>query len=214
MLTRKIYLGIEFLTLCLVLPGIIIFGRHAPFLFAFLWGAALYGFLIMRYNHFVSYADIWRIGAVNAKNLKPIVLRWVLASIAMAAFMGWYDPGHIFYLPREAPHVLPYIILVYPFFSALPQEYIFCSFFFARYKPFFGRDKLMVLMSALVFAYAHVLYINPVAPVISFLGGLIFALTYRKTCSLALVTLEHSLYGITLFTTGLGWYFYSGNIGG
>lgn len=210
----KSYLLIEFLIICLVLPGIIIFGGNAPFLFAFLWGASLYGFLMIHYNHFTSYGDIWRFAAVNAGNMKPIVGRWVPASIAMAFFMAVYDPEHIFYLPREAPHVLPYIIFVYPLFSALPQEFIFCSFFFTRYKPFFGIGRRMVLMSALVFAYAHVLYINPVAPVISFLGGLIFALTYRKTGSLALVTLEHSLYGITLFVTGLGWYFYSGNIGG
>jgi membrane protease YdiL (CAAX protease family) len=94
--------------------------------------------------------------------------------------------------------------------SALPQEFIFCSFFFERYKAFFGEGRGMIVASAVVFAYAHCLYLNPVAPTLSLLGGLIFASTYRKTKSLALVTIEHGLYGNALFLIGLGTYFYSG----
>ena len=40
----------------------------------------------------------------------------------------------------------------------------------------------------------------------------IFASTYSKTKSLALVTIEHGLYGISLFLIGLGWYFYGGAV--
>jgi len=43
----------------------------------------------------------------------------------------------------------------------------------------------MLVVNAVVFAYAHLLYINPVAPTLSLLGGLIFASTYLKTQSLA-----------------------------
>jgi hypothetical protein len=46
----------------------------------------------------------------------------------------------------------------------------------------------------------------------SFFGGLLFAHTYHTSKSLALVWLEHTLYGWTLFTLGLGWYFYHGNV--
>jgi hypothetical protein len=63
------------------------------------------------------------------------------------------------------------------------QEFIFCSFFHA------GRK--MVLANALVFTYAHILYLNPFAPVLSLIVRLTFAETYRRTHSLALVTLEH-----------------------
>ncbi len=70
----------------------------------------------------------------------------------------------------------------------------------------------MMIASAVMFAYAHLLYINPVAPTLSLLGGLIFASTYLKTKSLALVTIEHGLYGNVLFLIGLGYYFYGGNV--
>jgi len=102
---------------------------------------------------------------------------------------------------------------MYPILSALPQEFIFCSFFFERYKKFFPNEKVMIVASAVVFAFAHVLFINWVAPVLSFIAGLIFAMTYAKTKSLALVTIEHGLYGNVLFLVGLGWYFYGGAVG-
>ncbi|MGQ0527507.1 MAG: hypothetical protein ACT4OY_05690 [Alphaproteobacteria bacterium] len=55
------------------------------------------------------------------------------------------------------------------------------------------------MASAIVFAYAHVLFVNPVAPVFSFPGDLIFARTFAKHRSLALVTIGHGLYGNLLF---------------
>lgn len=70
----------------------------------------------------------------------------------------------------------------------------------------------MIIASAITFAYVHMLYINPIAPILSFVGGIIFAQTYYKHRSLALVTIEHGLYGNFLFLLGLGWYFYSGSV--
>lgn len=181
-------------------------------MFAFLWGVGGYAFLVYRRKFFTSYRALWNWGAVTWPHLKPILLRWAVACAAMLLFILWYDPERAFYLPRHAPHVIPWVMFAYPVLSALPQEFIFCSFFFARYKRFFGEGRLMVLVSALVFAYAHILYINPVAPVLSFFGGVIFAETFRRHKSLALVTIEHAFYGNALFLLGLGWYFYSGGV--
>lgn len=212
-LTSKPYLIAEFIILCLIVPGYIIVTKSAPFLFSFLWGATLYGFVILRACENETLRHIWKWKSMTWVNIKPILIRWVLATIAMTVFIYFYDASRFLYLPRERPQILPMLATFYPVFSALPQEFIFCSFFFARYAPFFGSGRGMVLASAVIFAYAHVLYINPVAPVMSFLGGLIFAQTYLKSKSLALVTFEHSIYGFSLFFSGLGWYFYSGNVG-
>lgn len=183
-------------------------------MFAFLWGVGLYAFVIYRRFHFQSYRALWNREAVTWPHMRPILLRWLIACVLMLLFVLWYDPERAFYLPRHAPEVIPWVMFAYPVLSALPQEFIFCTFFFARYQPFFGAGKMMVFVSALVFAYAHVLYINPVAPVLSFAGGLIFAHTFRLHKSLALVTIEHALYGNALFLIGLGWYFYSGGVAG
>jgi membrane protease YdiL (CAAX protease family) len=130
----------------------------------------------------------------------------------MIVFCYFYDAERLFYLPIHNPELTLFLLVAYPFISALPQEFIFCSFFFKRYQPLFGNGSRMVWLSAIVFAYAHVLYINPVAPSLGLLGGLIFANTFRKHKSLALVTLEHALYGNALFVIGLGWYFYAGSM--
>jgi membrane protease YdiL (CAAX protease family) len=128
----------------------------------------------------------------------------------MTIFLFYYDPGKLFYILKEKPEIIPFLMVFYPVFSALPQEFIFCTFFFERYKSFFPTTQARIIASAIVFAYAHVLFINPVAPALSFIAGLIFAGTFAKTKSLALVTIEHSLYGVALFIIGLGWYFWGG----
>lgn len=203
----------EFCILCIIVPGIIIYYKWAPFMFAFLWGGALYGFIIYRMHYFKGWGDLMRFSEVNWTNLKPILGRWALASLGMLIFLLIYDPERLFYLPRHRPEIIPGLLILYPLLSALPQEFIFCSFFFKRYRALFGSGVERVIASAVVFAYAHVLYINAVAPVVSLLGGLIFAQTFHRTKSLALVTIEHGLYGNTLFLIGLGWYFYSGAVG-
>lgn len=203
---------LEFLVLCIGVPGVIIGMRFAPFMFAFLWGATLYCWLIMRYHYKVPAAEMWNWSAVTWQNMKPVLIRWVLASIAMVVFIYFYNPERMFYLPRHRPEFLIMLALVYPVMSALPQEFVYCTFFFKRYGAFFGTGLKMVIASAVLFAYAHILYINPVAPVLSLLGGLIFAWDYNKHKSLALVTIEHGLYGNSLFIIGLGAYFYSGGV--
>ncbi|MBX2833989.1 MAG: CPBP family intramembrane metalloprotease [Micavibrio sp.] len=181
-------------------------------MFMFLWGACAYGIFILRICYWKGYKEIWNWAAVSRENLKSVLLRFSLASVGMVVFIYFYDPALMFYLPMQRPEFIPYLMVFYPVFSALPQEIIFCSFFFRRYHGFFGEGRGMIFASAIVFAYAHVLYINPVAPTLGFLGGMIFAMTYSKTKSLALVTIEHGLYGNMLFLTGLGWYFYSGSV--
>ncbi|MAH06472.1 MAG: hypothetical protein CL561_13030 [Alphaproteobacteria bacterium] len=211
-LKHKYFMVIEFFILCIALPGYIIFTKSAPFMFSFLWGAALYAYIIMRICYPDELKNAFKFHQVTRSFMPPLLIRWVVASIAMVAFLYWYDAPRLFFLPRTSPEMVLMLLFLYPLISALPQEFIFCSFFFRRYKRFFGTGRKMVLASALIFAYAHVLYLNPVAPVLSFIGGLIFAETYRRTHSLALVTVEHGLYGNALFVIGLGWYFYGGAV--
>ena len=181
-------------------------------MFAFLWGAAFYCWAVLRFKYHEHLKALWKWDAVTWGNLKPILIRWVFASIGMLAFIYLYDPDRVFFLVKERPQIVPFLLVLYPLLSALPQEFIFCSFFFERYKAFFKTDTAMIIASAVVFAYAHVLFINIVAPSLSLIAGVIFAMTYAKTKSLALVTIEHGLYGNVLFLVGLGWYFYGGAV--
>jgi len=188
------------------------FNKLASQMFFFLWAASLYALIVLFKTYHKELKNIWGWSAVNLVNLKPLLFRWVVASLGMILFVYIYDSDKAFGLIEHRPDIIPYLLVLYPVLSALPQELIFCSFFFLRYGAFFGDGQKMVIASSVAFAYAHLLYINPVAPTLSLVGGLIFASTYLKTKSLALVTLEHGLYGNTLFLSGLGYYFYGGNV--
>ena len=68
-------------------------------------------------------------------------------------------------------------------------------------------------MSAIIFCFSHIFALNFIAPLLSIFGGYFFASTYKKTKSLMIVSLEHALYGNTLFYLGLGWFFWGGSVG-
>lgn len=205
-------LALEFFLLCICLPTVIIVFKLAPYMFAFLWGAALYCLFTLRTQHGEHLKKLWKWDAVTWVAMKPLLIRWIFASVGMIAFIYFVDPDRMFGIVRERPQIIPFLLVMYPLVSALPQELIFCSFFFERYKKFFRTDIAIIIASAIVFAYAHVLYINWIAPFLSLIAGLIFATTYARTKSLALVTIEHGLYGNVLFLVGLGWYFYGGAV--
>ena len=186
--------------------------RWGQYMFGFLWAATFYCLFVFMRSARPDWRQVWAWPEVNWQNLRLILLRFLLAVLAMIAFTAWYDPDRLFVLFHAHPEIIPRILVLYPVLSALPQEFVFCTFFFWRYGTLFNTPRRIILASAAAFAFAHVLFINPVAPPLSLIAGLIFAQTYQKTRSLALVTLEHGLYGNALFLIGLGWYFYHGAI--
>lgn len=138
--------------------------------------------------------------------------RLVLKSAVVAAFFVFLvlllHPDRLFAFPRQETGLWLTVMAVYPLFSALPQEVIYRSFYFHRYRALFGSSIALTFTSAFTFAFLHIIYDNWWALLLSFAGGLIFALTYRKNRSLLLAAAEHTIYGCLLFTIGLGSYFY------
>lgn len=208
---HPVYLIFELILFFGVLPGIIIIFKIAPMMLLFLWGGSIYCMLIYRYVLRPS-DPLWHFEVFKWKILWPVFSRWGLAVLLMVIFLWFYEPALLFSNVAQDPGLMVRIFLLYPVLSALPQEFIYCSFFFRRYGRLFKGDRVLMIVSALLFAFAHCLYINPVAPILSLIAGFIFASTYIKTRSLALVSLEHALYGNALFFIGLGVYFYSGGV--
>lgn len=265
-LNSKFFTSVEFTLLCIALPTFIWVTNSGHMMFGFLWVAFAYtGFIWWRLNHNCHHELVsgslpdqkdpvvkpqddsvwdrikteWNWGAMTTENLKLVFIRWIIATILICVFTWFYEPERLFHIPLNMPHIIPFLVLAYPILSALPQEFIFCSFFMKRYGPYIEKlsfprrreslsidekapacagdihmqDWMKILVSAIVFGYAHMLFLNWIAPVFSFFGGLMFAYTYLKTRSLALVTFEHALYGNSIFLAGIGYYFYSGGIG-
>jgi hypothetical protein len=201
---------IEFIALAIILPSIIIFGQLGKYMLVFLWGATIYCIFAYRNTPEAKDIPVWRWAEVNWKNMKTMLLRFAVCSMLLLGFISVYDPERRFDLLLNRNDIWVRVMLFYPLLSALQQEFIFCTFFFVRYAMLFPKERTMIWVSTIVFAYAHILFINPVAPTLSLIAGYFFATTYAKHRSLALVTIEHALYGNMIFTLGLGWYFWGG----
>jgi membrane protease YdiL (CAAX protease family) len=126
--------------------------------------------------------------------------------------IGFAFPDRFFDLPRERPLLWAALLVLYPVASAWPQELVFRAFLMHRYRPIFGEGRLAVAASAIAFSFMHVVYMNWPALLLTLPAGALLALTYRRTGSVAASTLEHALYGILVFTLGLGRYFGVGGL--
>ncbi len=122
-------------------------------------------------------------------------------------------PQNLFDFPRKEPVLWSILMVAYPLVSAFVQEVIFRTFFFWRYRPLFSTNGAAILINAVLFSYTHAVFMNPVAVVLSFIGGFLFAFSFKRSRSLLLVFIEHTLYGNTLFTIGLGSFFYHRPLG-
>jgi hypothetical protein len=137
-----------------------------------------------------------------------------IAGVAAVLFIAAavFTPDRFLYLPRERPGLWLLILLLYPLLSVAPQEFLYRTFFMQRYVPLFGHGIGMFWANALLFGWGHVFFLNPVAPVLSLLGGMLLTRTWQKTGSFTWVCIEHALYGQLVFTSGLGRWFHVGSI--
>jgi membrane protease YdiL (CAAX protease family) len=205
---RRIYLVAEYLVLFFgTVAAFITLARGVspiPFLIVLGAGAVVY---LLRQPSF-DRADFLRPAAVRGQ-LRSILSLWVLAWIAAIVGLLVYDSSLLFGLPRSQPVLWAIIMVAYPLLSAYPQELIFRGFLFHRYGKAFGPTGTIVA-SAAAFGFAHVFFHNWFAVIASTVGGVLFALRYARSRSLLAATIEHGLYGILLFTVGLGQFVYHG----
>lgn len=126
-------------------------------------------------------------------------------TVAVTTSYIWInDKPQLFHVLLNNSTLWLFILFFYSFFSVYPQEIIYRTFFFKRYQDLFRNEYLFILVNAALFSLAHIFFMNTLVIILTFIGGIIFALTYKKTKSTLLVSVEHSLYGCWLFTVGMG----------
>ena len=211
-LTHNIYKIIELILLSSIIPYIVLVLKLFNLIIPVLLLVCVYCIIIYCIENKNFSSEFKNIFNININILIRIIIRWIFASLILLIITFYFFNEKFFIIQNNKPEILWKIMILYPIFSALPQEFIFCKFFFYRYKSIFKSDNNLVISSALFFAITHILFLNFIAPILSFIGGLLFANTYNKHRSLLLVSIEHGLYGNTLFFIGLGWYFWGGSI--
>lgn len=205
---RREYLWFELLVAFGGMPLVIYHFRERGIMFSLLWIGALLGFAALkRHDLHFGYRMEWNLAGAKA-GLQPTLLRFYRVAALLACFTVVHDFDRLFSFPLERPLVWLMVMLLYPLLSVWPQEMVYRSFFIRRYAPLFPDTRVLANASALAFGYAHIAFNNWIAIVFCICGGWLFADTYQRHRSLALVCLEHALYGCLIFTLGLGWYFY------
>lgn len=150
---------------------------------------------------------LWRTESVRAE-LPRILVIFTIAAALGAIVVLTTSPERFLEFARRNTGMWAVVMVLYPVFSVYPQEIVFRGFFFHRYASLFGRPWALIIASAVVFGYVHVVMGNTLAIALSAIGGVLFGWTYLRTRSLPAVAVEHALYGCFIFTVGLGRYFY------
>ena len=149
---------------------------------------------------------------LKTKKNKIISLRIISVCIILFLLNYFLSPEILLIFPYLDFKLWIVIMILYPVFSAFPQELIFRVFFFERYSVILKNKNLLIFINAFVFAIMHCIYLNFIIVILAFCGGIIFASNYYYNKSEFLVTLEHALIGNFMFSIGLGHYFFQSNI--
>lgn len=202
---------VEFGMLFIALPVVFYFLRYAvaPYLLLCLITILLWCLLFLVTDPRFKRFRLWNINKLR-EHLPNVLKTFLLAAFVIVLASWWFTPQWLFLMPLEQTLVWAALLFLYPVLSAWPQEIIFRTYFFHRYKRVFKSKNLRAWLSAFCFALAHLMFANWLAVVGSFIAGLVFAYTYIHSRSTLLVALEHSLWGCWLFTAGLGIHFDSG----
>lgn len=135
---------------------------------------------------------------------KSTIAKLVLIAIITTVFVWITDSTSLFSVVLNEPLKWLFFLFVYSFFSVYPQELIYRTFFFKRYRGLFQNEGLFIFINAILFSLAHFFFGSVLVLILTFLGGLLFAYTFKKTGSTLLVSIEHAVYGCWLFTVGMG----------
>lgn len=210
---RRAYLALEFLVLFLGLPLLIYAVRHrlaehlVPTLLILAAGCFLYLLTSPQFDR----SRLWDTGQFR-RHVRGILVNFTIGAAGITVALVVFSPELFLSFPREQTSTWLVLLVSYPIFSVYPQEIIFRAFLFHRYRALFPSPRARIGASGVAFSLAHVVFANWVAPLITLAGGLLFARTYSRSGSLLQATIEHGLWGLFVFTLGLGWYLYGAHI--
>ncbi|MGJ8678694.1 CPBP family glutamic-type intramembrane protease [Paraglaciecola sp.] len=197
-----LYLWIEMAALFLGTPLLIVLPIHSVIKLTCVLGALIY--CVIKCHQQSLFKKTYLIGNNWRKLSITMLARFSLFVLASTLLVWLFLPESLFSVVLNNPVLWIAISVFYSVFSVYPQEFLYRLFFFERYKNLVSNPTLFIVINASLFSFAHIFFQNILVFVLTFVGGIIFALTYKKRQSLLLVSIEHSAYGVWLFTLGLG----------
>lgn len=182
--------------------------------FLVLWPGALICLFVMLADRRFDRRQLWNAAAVR-KHLPAVLLRWALLGPVVVAAIWLITPDWFLGFPRRRPEIWAIVMAGYPIASVYPQGLVYRALFLHRYRAVGNGDWLWYVLSGVCFGWVHWIFFKqadsiPVAVILATAGGILFARTYLKSRSLLVSSIEHALYGCTIFTFGWGKFFYHG----
>jgi hypothetical protein len=201
----KITKIVEIIFFFLIIPTILIPINSNIIMFATLSLVAFFCFIYLRYKK-INLFD--KNEFKFDQGLNQVFYKAFFIAILILLFSYIFDKEKFLNLPTSHFFLWLLILILYPIFSAFPQDIIYRKFFFQRYGKLFKNKKILIITNAFLFSFAHIIYLNPIVVIFTFIGGLLMAISYAQHQSLFKVSVEHGLYGNIVFSSGLGNYFY------
>jgi uncharacterized protein len=147
--------------------------------------------------------DLLRPAGVR-RELPSMLIGVAAAAVLMVIGVAIWDMDRLFVL------LWLVIIVFYPLLSVYPQEVLYRAFLLHRYAPLFGTGRGAAAAGAVAFGFAHLIFGNWISVVLTLGGGWLFARRFQRSRSLLAASVEHALYGVLIFTVGMGELFYHG----
>lgn len=210
LIQSRFYLIFELMGIFVIMPVILYVLLPMPIM-PILWTIAFICIWAVFKDKTFDRESLWRSSELK-KHYKGMLKQFIVIAAVMMALIYFFIPDHLFSLIEEDPLLWALIVVLYPLISVYPQELIYRTFFFHRYKMLFIGKLQMITVNALLFGYMHIIFQNWVAVGLTVLGGFLFASMYERTRSTLLVSVTHALYGALIFTIGLGIYFDTGTM--
>jgi membrane protease YdiL (CAAX protease family) len=126
-------------------------------------------------------------------------LAWsVVPSAILIALVLASDLRHRAFTPE---HLAFYLFFV--FVSAPAQEFLYRSFLFAELRASAIPPKVIVLLSATLFAFMHIIYRDVVTVALTLVAGLIWATVFHSTRKVGIVAFSHAALGVVAIFAGV-----------
>ena len=199
---RKLYLTIEFTYLFIFIPLMFTSNISLYIKGVFILFGVIHVLLITKRKGLMLRKQL--IKWPQDSEWKFILMKFILLASLTIIGMDIFDPKDLFAILLKKPLVWLSVSASYFIVSVYPQEFLFRAFFFERYNRMFKNLNQLIFVNALIFSFAHIMFNSVFVLVLTFFGSIIFSLTYIKTKSIMLVSIEHFLYGAWLFTVGMG----------
>ena len=174
-----------------------------------LLAAAAVALAYLRRAGLLARGEATRLCGVPRREWARMLARFAASAALLSALLALYRPDWLLSFPRSSPRFWLFVCVAYPLVSVLPQGILYRALWEKRYADGLSRTASLVLGAAF-FAWAHIVFRNVWACAFTFVGGLFFLSSYRRTGSLLFSGIEHALYGDFLFTIGWGAFFYEG----